>query len=327
VLPYHTNGEFSTVLSMVESGGMHEPSRLLMRSLRVVGLLILTAFAVYGLISLFKSSPELRAEIAARDAHIAAQEAQLADYATQIALMQQALASSTEDASDLREQLDEERDRNDDFEDQIKDLSGTVGDLDKLSKIDAELLQKYSKVYFLNEHYEPPRVRAIDGDFIFKKSEPEYIHAQVEPFLEDLLEDAQEDGIELLVLSGFRSFDEQRGLKSAYTVQYGSGANAFSADQGYSEHQLGTAVDFTTPALNGSLTGFDATPAYDWLVKHAHRYGFILSYPPNNSYYVFEPWHWRFVGEDLADHLRDKDVSFYDLDQRDIDKYLISIFD
>ncbi len=52
-----------------------------------------------------------------------------------------------------------------------------------------------------------------------------------------------------------------------------------------------------------------------------------MSYPKSNIYYQYEPWHWRFVGEDLAEDLHDDKKNFYELDQREIDKYLIKIFD
>ncbi|HEY4526280.1 MAG TPA: M15 family metallopeptidase, partial [Candidatus Paceibacterota bacterium] len=132
----------------------------------------------------------------------------------------------------------------------------------------------------------------------------------------------------IYVNSAYRSFDEQLALKGQYSVSYGAGtANQFSADQGYSEHQLGTTLDFTTTGLSGGLAGFDQTPAYDWLEKNAYKYGFVLSYPEGNQYYMYEPWHWRFVGEDLADDLHDSGRNFYDMDQRDIDPYLANIFD
>ena len=223
--------------------------------------------------------------------------------------------------------LAEEKNKNDVFEEQIEDITGTVGQLDKLSKIDPELLMKYSKVSFLNEHYAPEKVTEIASTFRLKTDEPEYIHSKISRRLNNLLEDAQEDGISLLVVSGYRSFDEQKSLKSAYSVQYGFGANAFSADQGYSEHQLGTTIDFTTTEIGGGLNGFETTEAYAWLMEHAHEYGFVLSYPKDNTYYIFEPWHWRFVGEKLADDLHDDGKYFYDLEQREIDEYLISIFD
>ncbi len=238
-----------------------------------------------------------------------------------------ALAVSEENASELSRLLEEEKERNSNFESQIKKVSGTVSKLDKLSKIDPELLMKYSKVYFLNEHYVPAKVVPIATSSLRNPSMLEYIDAKVEPHLTDLLDAAKDDEISLRVASGYRSFAEQKSLKSAYSVMYGSGANTFSADQGYSEHQLGTTVDFTTPEIGGSLTGFDVTEAYTWLLDNAHRYGFVLSYPKNNAYYVFEPWHWRFVGEDLARDLHKKEMYFYDMEQREIDTYLISLFD
>src|SRR3970282_1720772 len=128
-------------------------------------------------------------------------------------------------------------------------------------------------------------------------------------------------------LSGYRSFGTQASLKSQYSVTYGSNSNSFSADQGYSEHQLGTTVDFTTKKTGETLTGFDKTPAYEWLLKNAYLFGFIFSYPKANFYYIFEPWHWRFVGVYLATYLHEQNKNFYDMPKRDIDQYLIKIFD
>ena len=139
---------------------------------------------------------------------------------------------------------------------------------------------------------------------------------------------AGRDNVSLEISSAYRSFGTQSSLKSSYLVTYGSGANQFSADQGYSEHQLGTAVDLTTSGLKPVLDiSFDKTPAFDWLTKYAYRYGFILSYPKNNAYYQYEPWHWRFVGVELATRLHNDGINFSDMDQREIDKYLASIFD
>ena len=109
-------------------------------------------------------------------------------------------------------------------------------------------------------------------------------------------------------------------------VTYGSGANQFSADQGFSEHQLGTTIDFTTPELGANFDNFKSSSAYDWLLSNAYKYGFVISYPEGNNYYQFEPWHWRFVGKGLAKRLYEDGEYFYDLDQRTIDSYLINIF-
>lgn len=251
----------------------------------------------------------------------------LEEASTTIAALTSKLSLSAEELEELEDDYRKEKNKNEDFEDQIKEISGTVKDLDKLSKTDKELLQKYSKVYFLNEHYVPEKIRPIEKQFLYNEGSDKSIHAKVKPYLEDMLNDALEDGVKIWVTSAYRSYYEQASLKGAYTQTYGSGANTFSADQGYSEHQLGTTLDFTTEGLGGGLSGFESTEAYTWLIENAHKYGFTLSYPKNNAYYVFEPWHWRFVGEDLAEDLHDDGKFFYDLEQREIDKYLIKIFD
>lgn len=210
---------------------------------------------------------------------------------------------------------------------QIDGISSTVGTLQKLAQTDPELLKKYSKIYFLNENYLPASLSDIDLNFIFEKGKNILFHTSAKPFLDRLLTQAKNDNQDLKVVSGYRSFSNQAGLKTAYKMTYGSGANKFSADQGYSEHQLGTALDFTTAKVGGTFVGFDKTSEYTWLKNNAWRYGFIESYPPNNSYYVFESWHWRFVGIKLAQMLHEEKKYFYDIDQRNIDSYLISLFD
>jgi LAS superfamily LD-carboxypeptidase LdcB len=228
----------------------------------------------------------------------------------------------------LSETLYAEENKNSVFEEQIREISSTVGDLDKLSKTDQELLQKYSKVYFLNEHYIPESLSEIDSKYLYNQSEFQTIHTKALSYLEALIQAVEKDDITLKIISAFRSFGEQSAIKSGYAVTYGAGtANQFSADQGYSEHQLGTAVDFTTPETGDNFLKFEQTDAYMWLSENAYKYGFILSYPEDNGYYQFEPWHWRFVGAALANKLRIDRKNFYDLNQREIDQYLIHIFD
>lgn len=210
----------------------------------------------------------------------------------------------------------------------LQKITGTVGTLDKLRRMDPELLQKYSKVYFLNEHYIPSSVSPVPAEFLYLKDKPQTFQSDALPHLVALLTDAKNAGIVLQVSSGYRSFYEQANLKTAYSVIYGTGtANKFSADQGYSEHQLGTTVDFITTGVSSSLIGFDTKPAYKWLQENAHKYGFVLSYPKNNSYYIYEPWHWRYVGVGLATRLHNEGRNFYDADQRVIDEYLPVFFD
>jgi len=237
------------------------------------------------------------------------------------------LLSAQEENTTLADALAEARENANDLERKFERVNDNVDELEKIAKTDPELLQKYSKVFFLNEHYIPADLDTIPSKYTYDQNRKYQIHDDVSDYLNDLLEEAEDDNIDLKVISSFRSFDEQAQLKGAYTVNYGSGANQFSADQGYSEHQLGTTVDFTTPEVGATFSGFAQTEAYEWLLKNAHKFGFTLSYPQDNQFYQFEPWHWRFVGRDLADDLRDDGIHFYDLSQRDIDKYIVDLFD
>lgn len=223
--------------------------------------------------------------------------------------------------------LREQQDKSASFEDAIDDISDSVGTLEKLSKTDKELLQKYSRVYFLSENYVPMRLSEISEKYILDTKRIYKYHSLALPYLKRMLDRAASKDVELKVSSAYRSFADQTSLKASYLWTYGTGSNQFSADQGYSEHQLGTAVDLVVPTNPTLTAAFETTPAFDWLKNNAHKYGFVLSYPKGNAYYEYEPWHWRFVGVDLASDLYDEGKTFADLDQREIDKYLVKIFD
>ena len=264
----------------------------------------------------------------------------ITDLSAKLSLLDTRLSSTTDEfkseitktSSSFSEAINQQKNNTAVVEERLKKevgtVAGTLNTLQKLSKTDPELLVKYSKVYFLNENYAPDRTVEIPNEYKYSNTKAVSIHADVWPHIKTLIDDAKKNNIEIYVSSGYRSFDEQKYLKSDYRVTYGAGtANQFSADQGYSEHQLGTAVDFITSGIGGDLDRFEGTSAYTWLLANAYKYGFILSYPKNNQYYVFEPWHWRYVGVKLATDLKNQGKNFYDLDQRKIDEYLINVFE
>lgn len=228
----------------------------------------------------------------------------------------------------LADTLLTEQQKNGSVAQQIGNITNSVSVLTKLAQSDPELLKKYSKVYFLNEHYAPLSLSDIEPQYIYQQNKKLQIHVSVYPKLKQMLDAAATDRVSLKAESAYRSFGTQAILKSNYKFTYGAGtANSFSAEQGYSEHQLGTTLDFTSAENNGTLAGFDQTQAYVWLKANAYKYGFVLSYPPNNDYYQYEPWHWRYVGAALAAKLHQDGTYFYDIDQRVIDSYLVDIFD
>lgn len=228
----------------------------------------------------------------------------------------------------LERELAKLQEGNESLKGEVSVMTNIVEGLQKVVYTDKELLAKYSKVYFLNENYSPKELANIDSEYTYDKLKQYRFLSQAHPFLDRMLRDARANGLNLLAVSAFRSFKEQSGLKASYKVTYGTtAANKFSADQGYSEHQLGTAIDFTTPLVGASFKNFDKTAEYTWLMNNAHRFGFILSYPSGNAYYTYEPWHWRFVGVGLATDLHTQNKRFYDMDQRDINDYIVRIFE
>jgi D-alanyl-D-alanine carboxypeptidase len=288
------------------------------------GIIVILAAAIgwqiYSGISFSRNLASLQSSLASSTAY---SNEMLGNLETQLMAVRDESQKANEN---LAQKIATEQARGNAVVETISGIASTVGTLEKLSKTDRELLQKYSKIYFLNENYVPSRLANIDQKYLADKSRALQYHAVVLPYLTRMLDDAAAAGSPTLVSSAYRSFGTQAALKASYYVTYGLGANKFSADQGYSEHQLGTTVDLSTPTV-GLDVSFEKTSASAWLKENAYRYGFELSYPKGNAYYIYEPWHWRFVGVKLATRLHNENKNFYDLDQREIDTYLASIFD
>ncbi len=283
----------------------------------LVGFIVATGYLSYQDFKLTKEKTAVEEELAKTREDFATQSQNLLENIDALKVI---LGATQQD-------LHQQQDVVDSMEAQVQFMAGTVGTLKKLNSTDKELLQKYSRVYFLSENYIPKYLLPILPQYVYEPEKEKPIVSEVWPFLQKLLDDAAAAQVDLKILSAYRSFGTQSTLKSTYTVIYGSGANKFSADQGYSEHQLGTTIDFTTSKLGAGFSTFEKTGSYTWLIENAYKYGFILSYPKNNGYYVFEPWHWRFVGKALALKLHDENKNFYDLTQREIDEYLVTLFD
>jgi D-alanyl-D-alanine carboxypeptidase len=117
---------------------------------------------------------------------------------------------------------------------------------------------------------------------------------------------AAADGEELVVASAYRSYADQQAAYGRLKSIYGSEADSMSATPGHSQHQLGTAVDFTNATANYQVRRrFGRTSASGWLHTNATEYGFVLAYPPGHdgTVYNFEPWHYRYIGVGNAGRL------------------------
>ena len=273
------------------------------------------------------SLDETQSELASSTRKIALLESDLESVLNDRQLKEQLLSETQTDLIATQQNLRDEEAKIGLLTDQVSSISGVVGKIEKLNATDEELLQKYSKVFFLNEHYIPVDLALIEDGYVYNPEKRYWFHKDAYNHLKALIIAARLAGHDLSVISAYRSFYAQGDLKLSYTVTYGQGANTFSADQGYSEHQLGTTVDLTEESIGTGFEKFGDTDGYDWLRGNAHKFGFVLSYPEGNAYYTFEPWHWRFVGVELATKLKNEGKNFYDEEQRILNEYLISIFD
>ena len=127
--------------------------------------------------------------------------------------------------------------------------------------------------------------------------------------LVNMINDAKKNNINLKVISSYRTYDKQEFLFNNSVNKNGiNHALLYSAKPGHSEHQLGLAVD-----LNTTDNNFENTKEYEWLKNNSYKYGFILRYPKGKEYltgFAFEPWHYRYVGIDIATKIFEEDITF-----------------
>lgn len=134
----------------------------------------------------------------------------------------------------------------------------------------------------------------------------------------EMLNAASEAGIEIYVVTAYRSYEDQQKYYTSRMELLGNSEEAKKQIQaaGCSEHQTGLAIDFTDNPANAQETvEFANTDAGKWLNEHAHEYGFILRYPEGKediTGYTYEPWHYRYVGTDVANAIYEQgaDMTF-----------------
>ena len=110
---------------------------------------------------------------------------------------------------------------------------------------------------------------------------------------------AGDDGVRLLIVSGFRDFEYQAGLirRKLEAGQEITEILKVNAAPGFSQHHTGCAVDIATPGSRPLTEEFETSEAYGWLTKNAAEFGFSLTYPRDNEAgFIYEPWHWALNG-------------------------------
>ncbi len=141
-------------------------------------------------------------------------------------------------------------------------------------------------------------------------------------YARDMIAAARADGVELTVVSAYRSSQKQQENLDSYIERlkregYNSSDARRLAEKEIalpymSEHNAGLALDILTPdwwETHDDVTAdFENTEQFRWLSENAHKYGFIMRYPKEYesvTKIIYEPWHYRFVGVYYAGRIKE----------------------
>lgn len=178
-----------------------------------------------------------------------------------------------------------------------------------------DILVLVNKEYALPADYVPEDLVIPNVRFPFVEDLPKKQLREVAArALEELFAAADQEGLELFAISGYRSYDRQEAIFAANVQKHGEeAANRFSARPGESEHQTGLTMDVSSPSVGFDLVEeFGNTPEGQWLKKHASDFGFIIRYPEGKEHitlYQYEPWHLRYVGKKAAKEIMEKGIT------------------
>ena len=172
-----------------------------------------------------------------------------------------------------------------------------------VSKNNLILVNKYN---YLNKEYVPNDLEEISSTCNMGYSNK--LRSIARSSFEKMCLKAREEGINLYSVSAYRSYYNQEKIYNNNLKVNSSNTDTYLAKAGYSEHQSGLAVD-----INKIDSSFSYTIEYYWLKNNAHDFGFIERYPLNKERitgYKYEPWHFRYVGEEVASIIKEEDITF-----------------
>lgn len=196
------------------------------------------------------------------------------------------------------------------LQDMEKNISGVESETELFIVSNPESIEVYvNKNRRLPEGYTPDDL--VEPDILHLSpggDDRRLLREEAASALEDLFQASDEKGLNLVAVSGYRSNQRQTTIYQSSVANNGQEyADQFSARPGTSEHETGLAIDVSTSVIAFALEdAFQQTEEGSWLEDHAHHYGFIIRYPEGKEEitgYAYEPWHLRYVGEELADHL------------------------
>ena len=184
----------------------------------------------------------------------------------------------------------------------------------KQSDIDSGYLILVNKTHGLDRDYKPDDLSDIKYYAADRGAEGRFMRAAAADAFNSLAEEADGQGMEIVVTTAYRSYGFQATLYNNYVANDGqAAADRYSAKPGYSEHQTGLAADVSSASVNYRLTrDFADTEEGRWLSGNAHLFGFIIRYPDGKediTGYLYEPWHLRYVGTKAAEYIHSHEIT------------------
>ncbi|MBZ2174726.1 M15 family metallopeptidase [Schnuerera sp. xch1] len=213
-------------------------------------------------------------------------------------------------------------------EDLLKDTTYIDDEGNTVIKNTDDTLVLVNKNRNLPPDYKPEDLVIPNVRFPFEETlEKKYMRKEAANALEELFNQANEEGIYLFAISGYRSYNTQSYLFNTRAERDGfEEANKLTAYPGQSEHQTGLAMDLSCQSLGFTLEqDFGQTIEGKWLKENAHKFGFIIRYPKEAvdiTGYSYEPWHIRYVGKEVAKEIYEKNIT---LEEYLVDKSSIPV--
>lgn len=168
-----------------------------------------------------------------------------------------------------------------------------------------------NKFHMLRDDYDVGEVKSFSSSYAY--GDVSAASECYDAFIK-MADAAKEDGIALVLSSGYRSYDEQESTYASMANSSGKDyADKYAARPGASEHETGYALDILSNGQYIYTSNFKESPAYEWLDKHAAEYGFILRYPEGKEHitgYNPESWHYRYIGVDLASKVKSEGITY-----------------
>ena len=170
-----------------------------------------------------------------------------------------------------------------------------------------------NKYYYLESDYIPEDLVNISQTYSWGENGSQKTRQIVYNAFIDMWNAANKEGYYLMINSSFRNYQDQESVYNAYKNTSGETyANSIATKPGFSEHQTGLALDIFSKS-NTNKNTFKDSPEARWLKENAYKYGFILRYPEEFEEITgisFEPWHYRYVGKDIAKYIYENNITF-----------------